>query len=535
MPRRTRSSDDRSPPTRPHAVSRREWLALAGGAGLGAALGTSAQAQQPPPGLQGAIASVMSEGQRFDHSRVVEIARTLSRRPFVPPAVELPDVFTGMNYEQYVSIRALPQAIVWGGEGRGFVAEPLHRGFVFTTPVLLFVVEDGVTRRVVYDRSKYDLGRLNPPPNLGDIGFSGFRLHVTGPNGTPTEFALVQGATFFRATGRGQNYGAVARALTLRPAEARGEEFPAFRAFWLERPLAGVNALVVHGLIDSESVAGAVRMTFRPGDMTIVDVETTLFPRANLEHVGLGGMSASFLHGGMRRRGVDDVRPNVHDVSGLQMLTGGGEHLWRPVQNPETLQISAFLDRNPQGFGLVQRERDYAQFQDDDQRWERRASLWIEPVGEWAQGAVQLIEIPSDSEVNDNVLAYWRPRAPMAAGSEVTVAYRQFWGWAPPVRPAVAIAANSRVGRGGGGRRRRFVVDFTGDTVMAVPLAEIRTVLTAAPGTIPSSRLWLYPDRKTVRVSFELDPGPENASEIRLVLEAGGKPLTETWLYRWTP
>jgi glucans biosynthesis protein len=477
----------------------------------------------------------MGESQRFDHSKVVEIARTLSRRPFAPPAIELPDVFTGMNYEQYVSIRALPQAIVWGGEGRGFVAEPLHRGFVFTTPVVLFVVEDGIMRRVVYDRSKYDLGRINPPPNLGDIGFSGFRLHVTGPNGTPTEFALVQGATFFRAMGRGQNYGAVARALTLRPAEARGEEFPAFRAFWLERPLAGVNALVVHGLIDSESVAGAVRMTFRPGDMTIVDVETTLFPRANLEHVGLGGMGASFLHGSMRRRGVDDVRPSVHDVSGLQMLTGAGEHLWRPVQNPETLQISAFMDRNPQGFGLVQRERDYSQFQDDDQRWERRASLWIEPVGEWAQGAVQLIEIPSDSEVNDNILAYWRPRAAMAAGSEVAIAYRQFWGWAPPVRPAVAIATNSRVGRGGGGRRRRFVVDFTGDPVMAVPLAEIRTVLTAAPGTIPSSRLWLYPDRKTVRVSFELDPGPENASEIRLVLEAGGKPLTETWLYRWTP
>jgi glucans biosynthesis protein len=97
------------------------------------------------------------------------------------------------------------------------------------------------------------------------------------------------------------------------------------------------------------------------------------------------------------------------------------------------------------------------------------------------------------------------------------------------------VASNSRVGRGGGGRRRRFVVDFTGDAVASVPLAEIRTALTAGPGSIPSSRLWSYPDRKTVRVAFELDPGPENASEIRLVLEAGGKPLTETWLYRWTP
>jgi glucans biosynthesis protein len=517
------------------ALTRREILALAGGAGLSAAVAGGPAAAQAQPGLLGVVSSVMGEGQRFDHAKVVEIARALARRPFAPPAIDLPEAFANLNYEQYVGIRALPQAVVWGGEGRGFVAEPLHRGFVFTTPVLLFSVEDGLMRRVVYDRSKFEFGRLNVPPTIGDIGFSGIRLHVAGPNGGFTEVALLQGATFFRAMGRGQNYGAVARALTLRPAEARGEEFPAFRAFWLERPLPGVNALVVHGLIDSESVAGAVRMTLRPGDATIVDVETTLFPRVNLEHVGLGGMNATYLHGGMRRRAIDDVRQAVHDVSGLQMLTGAGEHLWRPVQNPETLQISAFLDRNPQGFGLIQRDRDYAAFQDDDQRWERRASLWIEPVGEWGQGQVQLIEIPTDSEVNDNILAYWRPRAPMQAGSEVTIAYRQFWGLTSPVRPPVALATNSRVGRGGGGRRRRFVVDFTGDTVVSVPLQEIRTVLTAGPGTIPSSRLWLYPDRKTVRVSFELDPGPENASEIRLVLEAAGKPLTETWLYRWTP
>ncbi len=522
---------DESRSARP-GLSRRELLALAGGAGLVA--GAGAASAQQPPGLQGVVTSVIGEGQRFDHGKVVEIARTLARRPFAPPAIELPEPFNALNYEQYVGIRALPQAIVWGGEGRGFVAEPLHRGFVFTTPVLVFAVEDGVTRRVVYDRSKYEFGRLTPPPNLGDIGFSGVRLHVSGPNGLQ-EFALMQGATFFRAMGRGQNYGAVARALTLRPAEARGEEFPAFRAFWLEKPLAGVNALVVHGLIDSESVAGAVRMTFRPGEATIVDVETTLFPRVNLEHVGLGGMNATYFHGGMRRRNIDDVRPAAHDVAGLQMLTGAGEHLWRPVQNPETLQISAFLDRNPQGFGLVQRDRDYGAFQDDDQRWERRASLWIEPVGEWGQGQVQLIEIPTDSEVNDNIVAYWRPRAPMAAGSEVTLAYRQFWSGGPPERPPVAVATSSRVGRGTGGRRRRFVVDFTGDILATVPLPEIRTALTAGPGSIPSSRLWSYPDRKTVRVAFELDPGPENASEIRLVLEAGGRPLTETWLYRWTP
>jgi glucans biosynthesis protein len=366
------------------------------------------------------------------------------------------------------------------------------------------------------------------------VGFSGFRLSATGLGGQPFEFAIVQGATFFRALARGQNFGTVARALTLKPAEVRGEEFPSFRAFWIERPVPGTNAIVVHGLIDSESVAGAVRMTFRPGEATIVDVETTLCPRVNLEHVGLGGMGATFLFGPNVRRATDDLRPAVYDASGLQMFNGKDEWLWRPLNNPDTLQISAFVDENPRGFGLIQRERDAAFFQDDAQQPERRPSVWIEPIGEWAQGAVQLIEIPSDSEVNDNILAYWRPRAPMQAGSEVAFAYRQFWGWTPPERPALAAVASTRSGRGTNGRRRRFLVEFAGES-LAAPIPELRPALTTATGAIQNVRLWAYPDRKVARVVFELDPGGENACEMRLLLQAGSRPITETWLYRWTP
>jgi glucans biosynthesis protein len=505
---------------------------------VGAAIGGLAlrsragQAQTP---LQAAIQAVQGEGQRFEPAAVVEAARALSKKPFAPPPNDLPDVFAGLNYEQYVAIKPLPEARIWASEGRGFVAQPLHRGFVFSNAVALFTVEDGVARRIPYDRNLFEFGKLNVPPNLPDIGFSGFRLYSTFGNGQPIEFALVQGATFFRALARGQNFGLVARGLTLRPAETRGEEFPAFRAFWLERPGPGANALVIHALLDSESVAGAVRMTLRPGDMTIVDVETTLFPRANLEHVGLGGMGGTFLFGPNDRRNVDDVRPGVYEISGLQILNGQGEWLWRPLHNPETLQISAFLDQNPRGFGLLQRERDFSAFQDDDQHFERRPSVWIEPIGEWGQGAVQLIEIPSDSEVNDNILAYWRPRAPMAAGSEVFLAYRQFWCWAPPERPPLASVAMTRVGRGSNGRRRRFLVDFAGDILGNGPIADLKPTLTTSPGTIQGLRVFPYADRKTMRIAFELDPGNENACEMRLVLEAAGKPISETWLYRWTP
>jgi glucans biosynthesis protein len=514
---------------RPH---RRDVLAMIGGA-AGLSLAARAALAQTP--LQAAIQAVPGDGQRFEPAAVVEAARVLSRRPFAPLANDLPDAFANLNYEQYVAIKPLAEARLWTGEGRGFAVEPLHRGFVFSNPVSLFTVEDGAVRRIIYDRNRFEFGKLNPPANVPDIGYSGFRLFSTFGNGLPIEFALVQGATFFRALARGQNFGVIARGLTLRPAESKGEEFPHFRAFWLERPAAGANALVVHGLLDSESVAGAVRMTFRPGDMTIVDVETTLFPRVNLEHVGLGGMGASYLFGPNDRRNVDDARPAAYEVSGLQILNGHGEWLWRPLHNPETLQISAFLDNNPRGFGLLQRERDYAAFQDDDQHFELRPSLWIEPIGEWGPGAVQLIEIPSDSEVNDNILAYWRPKTPMAAGSEVALAYRQFWCWAPPERPPLASVAMTRIGRGASGRRRRFFVDFTGDILGNGPISDFKPTLTASPGTIQGLRVLPYPERRTMRVSFDLDPGNENASELRLVLEAGKKPISETWLYRWTP
>jgi glucans biosynthesis protein len=502
--------------------------ALAGVAGL-----LPAQAQNQTP--QAAIQAALGEGQRFDPAVLTDLARQLGRRPFVPPPNDLPDSLANLSYEQYVGIRALQPSLIWGGEGRGMAVEPLHRGFVFANAVGLYLVEDGSVRRVFYDRSRFDFGRLNVPANLGEVGFSGFKLYTAFGNGQLLDFAIIQGATFFRSLARGQNYGTMARALTLKPAEVRGEEFPIFRAFWIERPTPGANTILVHGLIDSESTTGTVRMTFRPGELTMVDVETSLFPRVNLEHVGLGAMTSTYLFGANDRRQADDVRPAVAEASGLQMLNGQGEWLWRPLHNPETLQISAFVDTAPKGFGLLQRDRAFEAFQDDDQRYERRPSLWIEPLGDWGPGAVQLLEIPNDSEVNDNILAYWRPRTPMAAGTEVSFAYRQYWCWSPPERPPFAVVGDTRIGRGSAGRRRRVVVDFTGEVLGGNLPPDLKPVLTVGPGSAQNVKLWPYPERKVMRVAFELDPGNENACEMRLLLEAGGKPLSETWLYRWTP
>ena len=511
--------------------SRRAVLATAvAAAAAGAA--PRALAQQPPlPAAQ-----ALPDGQRFDAGNVAALARALAKRPYQAAPTEMPDGLRDLTYEQYVTIRPSPSALLWGGEGRGFVVEPLHRGFVFTVPVALHVVEDGVVRRVAYDPGRFEFGKLKSPEAGRDLAFSGFRVYAAFGAGQPVDFALFQGATFFSALAAGQGFGIQARGLSIRTAEARGEEFPYFRAFWIERPSVGQGALVVHALIDSESTTAALRMTLRPGETSHVDVEGTLFPRATLDHVGLAGMAASYLFGPSDRRNVDDARPGVYEVNGLLVANGGAETLWRPVQNPETLQVSAFMDRDPKGFGLMQRARDYASFQDDDQHWERRPSLWVEPLAEWGEGAVQLVEIPSDSEVNKNVIAYWRPKAPIPAASEFPFGYRQSWCWQPPHRPALAAVAGSRVGGVPGGRKRRVLVDFAGEALAAgaVP-ADLKASVSAAPGKVERLRTFAYPERRTLRVSFDLDPGGDNHSELRLLLEGGGQAISETWLYRWTP
>ncbi|NEU11231.1 glucan biosynthesis protein D [Methylobacterium sp. BTF04] len=477
-------------------------------------------------------------GTPFQASLVADLARALAKRAYAAPQTDdLPDALSGLNREQYAGIRTVPGTAIWAQADLGFTVEPLHRGSVFKGRVALALVEDGVVTPVAYDRARFETDGFALPSfqkNTGkdDPGYSGIRIRARFAGGELTDFASFQGASFFRLIAAGQGFGVTARALTLRPADARGEEFPEFRALWIERPAPG-SPLVLHALVDSPSATAALRMSLRPGASSLCDVEGTVFARAAIDHLGLGGMTTSYLFGPHDRRGADDARAGAYASGGLQIRTGIDEAIWRPVRNPPTLQVSSFMDDSPKGFGLMQRARDYATFQDDVQHWEWRPSLWLEPLGAWGPGAVTLLEIPSDSEFNENVLAYWRPKAVLAQGAELPFSYRLHWCWQPPDPVPVAVVSSTRSGHGGSENRRLFLVDFTGDGLTAP--GDLQTQLSVSPGAIISSTLYRYPERKTVRVAFELDPRGEKACELRLNLQRADKPLTETWLYRWTP
>ncbi len=500
-------------------------LALAGAlSGAGASLaGDAAQAATEPTG----------QPLPFAADSVVEMARQLAKSPFKPPKTALPDPFANLTYDQYVAIHAQPGSAAWSGDNVGFAVEPLHRGLIFTTPVDINIVESGMARKIVYDRAAFDFGKLQPPADLPDMGFSGFRALTAVEGQGFQEVAIFQGASFFRAKARGQTMGVTARGLSVRTGDPEGEEFPFFRAFWIEKPTLAANALIIHALLDSASLTGAYRFTLRPGEATIIDTELTVFARAAVEHIGLGSMTGIYLFGDLDPPKIPDVRPNVGEVNGLQMLSGKGEWIWRPVANRETLQISAFIDQNPRGFGLLQRNRSYYAFQDDDQHWELRPSLWIEPIGPWGDGQIQLLEIPSESENNGNIIAQWRPKNGLAIGASQSFAYRQFWCWAPPARPTLAVCAGVRMGKVG--KNIRFVVEFISEMFSdPARTAEIKANIVAHPGQTVWSRLVGSTDRKSLRVAFDLEPSSEAYSEMRLVLEYAGQPASETWLYRWT-
>lgn len=471
----------------------------------------------------------------FAAKDVLKLAEELAAKDFQRPSIDIPEPFNSLTAEQYRDIRFRNEQALWQSERIGVEVHLLPRGWIYETPVDIRVVEEGQARRLVADSRMFTFGQSIPSaPEAAPFAFSGFRL--VGPLSRADrvdEFAVFQGASYFRAIGLGESYGLSARGLAVNTAQPAGEEFPIFRAFWIEKPRTAGAEIVVHGLLDSPSVTGAYRFTIAQGETTVMLVDAVLYPRRNLKHVGLAPLTSMFLKGRAQRRVNGDLRPAVHNSDGLAILNGRGERIWRPLTNPRTLQTSAFIDKNPRGFGLMQRARDFATFDDLVARFERRPSLWVEPRGNWGDGYVELIEIPSEEEIHDNVVAYWTPATPLEPGKPYPLSYKLHWGADAPLP-----AAGARVVRTSAGPIRkenwaRFVIDFAGPAI--TESAELPAIdLSASAGTVHRPSVQPHPAIGGVRVSFDFETGGADMSEMRLALKRGEQTISETWLYRWT-
>jgi glucans biosynthesis protein len=490
-----------------------------------------------PPALRTALAAD-ADGTPFDGGTVRNIARDLSGKPFQPPDSKLPDVLAKLGYDEYRDIRFDPGHAIWHGQNLPFEVQLFHRGFIYKDKVDIYTVANGRAKPVRYSPDMFDFGKVQRPDLGDDFGFAGFRLHapINRPNHYD-EAAAFLGATYFRAVAKGQGYGLSARGLAIKTADPSGEEFPVFKSFWLERPQPGTNSMVVHALLDSPSTSGAFRFSIRPGDETVIDVESALYPRVDIALAGLAPLTSMYFFDANDRGGVDDWRPAVHDSTALLLWNGRGEQLWRPLSNPAELQVSVFKDANPRGFGLMQRKRDFHAYEDLESHFETRPSLWVEPIGDPGEGAVLLVEIPTKQEIHDNIVAFWRPAQPLRAQGEQLFNYRQHWCWENPSSTDLAKVIDTRSGAGGREKTRIFVVDVAGgDKLKSLPReAQIRADVWASEGKIDNVVAQPNPATKGWRISFELAPGGARAVELRAQLMTEDKPLSETWIYRWTP
>jgi glucans biosynthesis protein len=508
-------------------MQRREALI----AGLAYSIGAAGLAAEP------ANAADAPAGEPFDGLVVRRLARDLASKPFKAPDTKLPDPIAKLNYDQYRNIRFDTKRSLWRGQNLPFEVQLLHRGFLYNERVDLSEVVDGIATPIAYNQDMFTFGATPgtpPPPNLGNIGFAGFRIHA--PINRPDyldEVCVFLGASYFRAVAKGQSYGLSARGLSIKTADPGGEEFPAFRSFWLERPKPGAGVVVIHALLDSESATAAYRFTVRPGEETLVDVESVVYPRVEIAQIGIATMTSMFFFDSSGRAGIDDFRNAVHDSDGLQLVTGGGENIWRQLANPRDLQISVFADNHPRGFGLMQRERSAAGYQDFEANYERRPSLWVEPIGDIGEGGVYLVEIPSHDEIHDNVVAFWRPSRKLAAKAEYNFTYRLHWCNEMPLPPE--LAQIGRTSAGAHGNTRLFVLDISGGKLKSLP-PDTKPVLnvTGDHGKILNPNVQPNPLTGGWRASFELAPENAKAVELRALLVNGSVPLSETWIYRWT-
>jgi len=457
----------------------------------------------------------------------------MSAAAYVPRHLDGGSPLQQLTYDQYRDIRFNADAGIWRNEQVPFRVELFPAGFLFQTPVTVSVVENALARDINAAPNMFSLGPTVAKQLANQtLPLSGFRVRTRlNSRSVWDEFVVFQGASYFRGVGRDMVYGLSARGLALRTGHPTGEEFPAFTHFWIERPSVNAGSMVVHALLDSPSTTGAYRFAITPGLETVMDVNVTLFPRVPLEGIGIAPLTSMFLFDESERVRIDDFRDEVHDSDGLQIVLASGERVWRPLRNPTQLQASSFTSEAPRGFGLVQRSRRVSDYHDLEARYELRPSAWVEPLGNWGPGAVQLLEIPTDNETNDNIVAFWGPRGTVPAGKPYQIAYRVRWGKQSKLTPVLGRATSTRTGPSFDGKRRIFIVEFMG---VGRTIEGLRMDLGTSAGKLTNLVLQPNPLNKGVRASFELDPANADVAELRLRLLKGDRPLSETWLYRWT-
>ncbi len=498
-----------------------------------------------------------TQARAFSLDDVAARARVLMATAYVAPVSNLPPVFSQMQFADYQKIQPLAARFGWRDQPTPFKLNFYHQGMQFNAPVRINEIVGNDVQEIRYDPARFDFGNLAFDKNAtGKLGYAGFRvLYPINQEGKEDEIMSFLGASYFRVIGKGQTYGLSGRGLaidTALPSTDKSlptaEEFPNFREFWIQRPAAQDGQLVIYALLDSPRATGAYEFTLRPGADAVLDVKARLFMRGEVKTLGIAPLTSMFLFGPNQQSMHRSYRPAIHDSNGLAIHNGTGEWLWRPLNNPPQLTVSSFMVDSPKGFGLLQRGRAFSRFEDLKDRYDLRPSAWIEPQGDWGKGRVQLVEIPTADETNDNIVAFWTPEVQPAAGQALQFDYRIHWTTDEPaligndtawvrqtfhtegeqLQPNLIRQADGTIA---------FLVDFEGPSLAGLaPDAAVSAQVSADNGDITGTSVERNPAIKGWRLTLRTKvKDPKRAVELRAALLAGGKAVSETWSYLWSP
>ena len=491
--------------------------------------------------------------QHFSYDWLKSHAETLAGAPYKAPPQPDAATVAAIDYDTYGRLKYKPEYALFGdGEPGVFPVTFMFVGHYFPKTVRMYAVDKGreeVAREIIYDPNYFDIPTGSVPSRLktDPSCLAGFwvREAKTAPADWRKEEPWVTflGGCYFRAKGELGQVGISARGIALTPGGTTPEEFPDFVAFWFTPAESGAGPFTCYALLDGPSVAGAYRIAMERTKGVVMEIEAKLFFRKPVDRLGLTPLTSMYWYSETVKPTATDWRPEVHDSDGLAVWNGNGERLWRPLNNPPRIVISSFSDENPRGFGLMQRDRNFDHYL-DGVMYEKRPSVWIEPLGDIGAGAVHLVEIPTGDEINDNIVAYWCPAKPVQAKDRIDLQYRLHWLADEPYPPSLGRCVATRLGRGGRPHQpplagvRKFMVEFLGGPLAALPTdAKPEPVLWASRGTFS------YFDTQRVsddvpghwRAEFDLVVDGHDPVEMRLFLRTPGQVLTETWLYQYHP
>ena len=483
------------------------------------------------------------QASAFGFNDVAQRAKELSAKAFVKPAGNLPKEIDDLTFEQYKDIRFKPEKSPWRNAKLPFDLAFFHEGHLFDQPVKMHEIVGNSVRDIRFDPNDFNYGANKiDARKMRALGFAGFRVHYPlNSSSYKDEMLSFLGASYFRGLGKDQQYGLSARGLAVDTALNSGEEFPQFVEFWIDRPKAGDKQVTIYALLNSRRVTGAYRFILKPGIDTAVEVKAQLYLRENVTKLGIAPLTSMFFYGKNQRSQTEDYRPEVHDSDGLLVASGTGEWIWRPLVNPKRLLVTSYTTSNPVGFGLMQRERNFASYQDLDARYEKRPSAWVQPKGRWGAGRIELVQIPTPDETNDNIVAYWVPDTPPKVGQPFNIEYTLLWQ--KDGEKSSPLSAVTQTRRGSGFQLKpddsiNLLVDFEGPVFKKLPPAMKLDAIVSVDDNakLLSSDAVRNEATGGWRMHIKLRRNEDNKPvELRGFLRGGNTTLSETWSYILPP